>query len=211
MKMRENRENRIRTILLFRHGPVLLPDERSRCLGSRTDLPAAPDGLAAAAALAPLLAAHGVRSVWASPMLRCRQTAEAIAGDLPVGVVPGLEELDCGDWDGLPFDEIKVRWPAQYARRGTDPALPPPGGEPPERAAQRGLAALTALLRRTEGDLAVVGHAGLNRAMLCALLGRPMSELRTLPQPYLCVNILHDDGAGLTVETIGLSPKEVFP
>ena len=211
MNTRENAENRIRTVLLLRHAQTKFPDERKYCLGSRTDLPADPAGLASAAALAPLLAAHGVRSVWSSPMLRCRQTAGAIAGGLPVGVVPGLEELDCGDWDGLPFDEIKTRWPAHYARRGDDPALPPPGGEPPAHAAQRGLAALRALLARTQGDIAVVGHAGLSRAMLCALLGRPMSEQYALPQPYLCVNILHDDGAGLTVETIGLSPKEVFP
>lgn len=144
-------------------------------------------------------------------MLRCRQTAAAMAGGLPVQCVPGLEELDCGDWDGLPFDEIKARWPEHYARRGEAPALPPPGGEAPAEAAMRGLAALLSLLGRTEGDLAVVGHAGLNRAVLCALQGRPMAEMRTLPQPYLCVNVLHCGGGGLTVEAIGRSPKEDLP
>ena len=136
-------------------------------------------------------------------MLRCRQTAEAMAGNLPVGIVPGLEELDCGVWDGLSFDEIRARFPETYALRGDDPALPPPGGEDPTHAAERGLAALAALAERTEGSLAVVAHAGINRAMLCMLMGRPIAAYRTLPQPYLCVNVLRHDGARFSVAAVG--------
>ena len=201
----------MRTILLFRHAPVDHLNGASCCLGSRTDVPASPEGLAAAAKLAPLLREAGVASVWHSPMLRCRQTAEAMAGGLPVGSVPGLEELDCGQWDGLSFAEIRARFPAHYARRGADPALPPPGGEAPADAAMRGLSALTALLGRTEGDLAVVAHGGINRAMLCALLEKPMAEMRALPQPYLCVNTLRYDGGGLSVAAIGRPLEEELP
>lgn len=208
MNTTETAENRIRTLLLFRHAPVDFPDGKSRCLGRGTDLGASAAGLAEAAELAPALAKLGVRRVFTSPMLRCRQTAEALAGDLPVECVPGLEELDCGDWEGLTFAEIRARWPDHYARRGEDPALPPPNGEDPAEAARRGIAALTEVLSRTGGDLAVVSHSGLNRAMLCALTGRPMAEMRALPQPYLCVNVLHYDGGTLTVETIGTPMKE---
>ena len=193
----------MRTILLFRHAPVDHFSGASCCLGSRTDVPASPEALAAAAKLAPLLREAGVASVWHSPMLRCRQTAEAMAGGLPVGSVPGLEELDCGQWDGLSFDEIRARFPEEYARRGADGALPPPGGEAPEEAARRGLAALRALVERTEGSIAVVAHAGINRAMLCSLTGRPMAEMRALAQPYLCVNVLRFDGADFSVEAVG--------
>ena len=69
----------------------------------------------------------------------------------------------------------------------------------------RGLAAITALMERTEGNLAVVAHAGVNRAMLCALQGLPMREMRALPQPCLCVNTLHYDGAHFTVAAVGAS------
>ena len=193
----------MRTIYLFRHAQPDWLGGKSCCLGSRTDAPLSPAGLAAAAALAPWLRAQAVRSVWSSPMLRCRQTAEAVAGGLPVGVVPGLVELDCGLWDGLGFDEIRARFPAEYAGRGADGALPPPGGEAPADAAVRGLAALTALAAQTEGDLAVVAHAGINRAMLCTLLGLPMSENRMLPQPYLCVNVLRFDGERFAVAAVG--------
>ena len=195
----------MRTILLIRHAPADYRNGTSCCLGSRTDVPATAAGLAEAKKLAPFLKETGVASVWHSPMLRCRQTAEAMADGLPVAPLPGLEELDCGAWDGLSFDEIRARWPAHYARRGEDPALPPPGGEDPADAAARGLEALTALMQRTEGDLAVVAHAGIDRAMLCALQNLPMREMRGIPQTHLCVNILRYDGKRFTVAAAGLT------
>ena len=210
MKPTENRKKRIRTLLLFRHAPVEFPDGVSRCLGAGTDLPASPAGLAEAAALAPALARRGVRRVFTSPMLRTRQTAKALAPGVSIEVVPGLLEMDCGDWEGLSFDEIRARWPDWYARRGEDPALPPPNGEHPAEAARRGIAALCDVLSRSEDDpvVAAVSHSGLNRAMLCALTGRAMAEMRDIPQPYLCVNVLRYDGEGLTVESIGSLWKE---
>lgn len=196
----------MRKILLLRHAAVDAPGEPHRCLGSRTDPPILPIPDADREALAALLRRENVRAVWSSPLLRCRQTAAAIAGELPVGVAPGLRERDCGTWDGLSFDEIRSRFPEEYARRGADPALPPPGGEPPDMAAARALEALRYLAGRTEGSFAAVAHAGVNRALLCALLGRPFAEMRALPQPYLCVNVLLFDGKAFSAAAVGLPP-----
>ena len=61
-----------------------------------------------------------------SPLLRCRQTAGP-AG-LPYEICPELAEVDMGCWTGLPFDEIRLRWPELYERRGRDPLyISPPG------------------------------------------------------------------------------------
>ena len=85
-------------------------------------------------------------------------------------------------------------------------------GEDFAQAARRGIAALTEALSRSEGELAAVCHSGLNRAMLCALTGRAMAEMRALPQPYLCVNVLLFDGNALAVSAFGLSAAELlFP
>ncbi len=200
----------MREILLLRHAK---PDYRDgeRCyIGCRTDPPVLPIAPGESAALAALLRAREVRGVWSSPMLRCRQTAGAIAGELPVGVVDGLQELDCGEWDGMSFDEIRARYPEEYARRGEDPTRPMPGGETLDQCAARALSALRGLLARTEGNLAVVAHAGVNRVLIRALAGDP--GLRPLPQPYLCVNVLLFDGNALAVSAFGLSAAELlFP
>ncbi len=199
----------MREILLLRHAK---PDYRggARCyIGCRTDPPILPAAPEEAAALSALLLQEDVRSVWSSPMLRCRQTAGLIAGGKPVGVVPGMQELDCGEWDGLSFDEIRARYPEEYALRGEDPSRPMPGGETLDACAARALSALRGLLSRTEGNLAVVAHAGVNRVLIRALTENP--ELRPLPQPYLCVNVLSYDGNTLSVASFGQQAAELLP
>ena len=193
----------MRTLYLFRHGRPA-GAEVSRCLGGRSDPALSSEGEASCLALADALGALNIRAVGSSPLLRCRQTAEALFPGTQAVRLPGLAELDCGDWDGLPFSEIRQRWPDHYARRGQDPTLPPPGGETLDRAAARAIQALRSFLAETEGDVALVGHSGVNRALLCALTGTPFARYRDFPQPYLCVNLLRWDGAVLTVEGVAL-------
>lgn len=193
----------MRTLYLLRHASPA-GDGLSRCLGGRSDPPLSAEGASACAALANLLATRDIRVVGSSPLLRCRQTAQLLFPEIQPVLLPGLAELDCGDWDGLPFSEIRARWPEHYARRGEDPTLPPPGGETLDRAAARAEAALRAFLTETAGDVALVGHNGANRALLCALTGTPYARYRDFPQPYLCINLLRWDGAVLTVDGVGL-------
>ena len=191
----------LRTVYLLRHAAPLLPDEMRRwCLGSRSDPPLSPTGQSAAAALARRLSGLAVSAVGTSPLLRCRQTAELLFPQLPAAVLPGMAELDCGAWDGLPFDVIRAEYPEAYALRGADPSIPPPGGEPLAQAAARGIAAITDFLAETEGDLAIIGHAGINRAILCALAARPFSEAPEIPMDYLSIHLLCQANGALRAE-----------
>ena len=191
----------MRTLYLLRHGRPA-GDGVSRCLGGRSDPPLSAEGAAECAALAEALGNRGIRAVGSSPLLRCRQTAQLRFPAAAITPLPGLAELDCGDWDGLPFSEIQARWPEHYARRGANPALPPPGGETLDRAAARARAAICAFLAATEGDVALIGHSGVNRALLCALTGTPYARYRDFPQPYLCINLLRWDGVSLTADGV---------
>lgn len=198
----------MRTLYLLRHARPLLPAEPPCCLGSRSDVPLSPAGAADAAALKGLFQHLGVSAVGSSPMLRCRRTAELIADStFPIRLLPGMIEQDCGDWDGRSLRELRCSDPINYALRGTDDSIPPPGGEAPAAAAERGLAALGAFLAATEGDVAVVAHAGINRAILCRLTGTPMAQCRSIAQDYLCINTLHFDGDALTAAAVGQDPR----
>ena len=191
----------MRTVYLLRHAAPQLPDETLRwCLGGRSDPPLSPAGQEAAARLAHSLSCLGVSAVGSSPLLRCRQTAEFLFPKLSAVVLPGMAELDCGAWDGLSFDTIRTEFPDLYALRGTDPCVPPPGGETLDHAAERGLAAITAFLAETDGDLVVVGHSGINRAVLCAVASLPFSEIRQIPMDYLSMHLLRHDGGSLCAE-----------
>lgn len=200
----------MRSIYLLRHAAPQMPGGIHRCLGRRSDPPLSPEGAAAAAALGTFFRERSVTAVGVSPLLRCRQTAELIFPSLPLTVLPGITELDCGAWDGMSFAEIRQRYPALYARRGQDNSVPPPGGETADCAAARGLAALEEFLSRTEGDVAVVAHAGINRAILSALLSRPYAEMLGIPMDYLSIYRLRRDGAACTAEAVlpAANPKE---
>lgn len=190
-------------LYLLRHAEPGFSTGGRFCLGQRSDPPISAEAAAGATTLPRLFAVREIRAVGTSPLLRCRQTAQLLFPGVEATLLPGMLEQDCGLWDGLSFDEIRAKYPADYARRGENPALPPPGGERPEAAAARGLAALREFLSRTEGDAAVIGHAGINRAMLCTLLKKPFSELYQISQPYLGVNLLCFDGGEFRVEAVG--------
>ena len=67
-----------------------------------------------------------------SPLLRARQTAEAVAGGsgCRCDVDDGVAECDFGEWEGLTFAEVEERWPDELAAwLGVDRVAPPGGGE----------------------------------------------------------------------------------
>lgn len=132
------------------------------CLGS-TDLPLSRLGRLQAAALGRALRNKEL-SVFSSPLVRARSTAEALGRS--VTVLPGLRELDAGLWDGLSFDEIRQRFPELYKKRGENPALLPPGAESPEDGLRRFRAALSEALARCSGEAAIVCHKGILRQFL---------------------------------------------
>ena len=125
--------------------------------------------------------------------------------------VKNLHELGVGEWEGMTFEEIRKKYPLLYQNRGKNPITSRiPGGEAASVCRNRTLRALEDLLKATEGDIAVVAHAGVNRILLCDLLGQSLKYYLTIPQPYGCVNILREEQGRLKVRDIGLRPRPVL-
>ena len=97
-----------------------------------------------------------VEAVYSSPLSRCMETAEYIAGEQQrVHVEEGLVELDAGEWENMEFTEIRSRYPQLYEERGRSiGTVPPPGGESFARGAERLQDALNRILGNTRGDVA---------------------------------------------------------
>lgn len=192
----------MRTIYLIRHGKPELPEGERICLGC-TDVPLSAQGHQQGEQLAKYFGGIALTGVYSSDMRRGKETAAHIAPQ--VTTVSGLQELGVGCWEGMSFREIRERYPELYALRGENPAeYIMPGGERPAACRDRALAALHSLLAKTEGDIAVVAHAGVNRLILCELLGRDIKEFLSIPQPYGCINILQTDGEKLTVKQVAI-------
>ena len=117
------------------------------------------------------LAPAPVQAVFASDLLRARQTAEPLARACaaPLHLRPALRELDFGVWEGLSWEQIETLDPAYAAKWVAEfPSLPSPGGELINAFRARVLAELAALATLADAGRTtiVVTHAGPLRVLL---------------------------------------------
>lgn len=193
------------TIYLIRHGEISSSSPR-RYIGS-TDLRLTARGRDQAVRLGAYLASRSIGKIVCSPLARCRESA-AILGSY-IGcepeIVPDLAEIDLGCWEGLTVQEVQQRYPGSYEERGRDlEGFRPPGGESFVDLLSRVWPAFTSIVAPASDSLAVVSHAGVNRVLLCHLLGMPLGNLFRLGQGYGCHNILHGDRGDYWVERINI-------
>ena len=193
----------VRRVYLVRHGTPVFPGEGRYCIGI-TDIPLSLEGELQGRRAGAYLRAQGVRQCYTSPLRRALDTARAM--EIPLRIHQDLREQHAGIWEGLPFEEIKKRWPELYDRRGDAPTLPPPGGELLEDCARRFEGALKEILRKTEGSVAVVAHLTVIRAFLCGIQQIPMENIRMLSVSYGSVTRLCWEKGGWKVEEIGRMP-----
>ncbi|WP_321004794.1 histidine phosphatase family protein, partial [Enterocloster bolteae] len=200
----------MRTIYLIRHGEPERTGHVSRCLG-HTNLALSIRGRKESMELASWFKSRCVEAVYSSPLSRCMETAEYIAGEQQrVHVEEGLVELDAGEWENMEFTEIRSRYPQLYEERGRSiGTVPPPGGESFARGAERLQDALNRILGNTRGDVAVVTHCGVSRGLMCGILGWDINRVLEVPQPYGGISrILADDDGGFRgfYEQTGVKP-----
>ncbi|MFC8824387.1 bifunctional RNase H/acid phosphatase [Streptomyces sp. NPDC057137] len=170
------------TFVLLRHGETLLTPEKrfSGSGGSDPELSAV--GRRQADAVATALAARGtIQAVVSSPLLRCRETAGAVATrlGLEVSVEEGLRETDFGAWEGMTFTEVRERYADDLSAWLASPDVAPTGGgESFTSVATRVAATRDALLARYAGrTVLVVTHVTPVKTLVRLALGAPPESL----------------------------------
>ena len=155
--------------------------------------------------LARRLAGVPLDGVYCSDLTRSSQTAEAVgfAAAAPVLARADLREVSLGEWEGRTFREIAARFPEQFRARGRDMGgFRPPGGESFVGCSQRVVRAFHEILGSTSGDLVIVGHAGVNRLLVCHLLGMLPANLFRLRQEPACINSIRCQGTSFQVSVV---------
>lgn len=182
-----------KTIYLLRHGSILSnPQEEPRYIG-RLDLPLSKLGIAQAEKLGNALADSGCTTVYCSDLKRSVDTAAIIAEKIAANPVhrQNLREINMGLWEGRTFREVALAYPDEFVARGKDLAnYRIPGGETFIEAQKRVIAEFSTLLLDKAENLILVGHAGINRLLLCKLLDIPIANMFRLFQDYGCINIV---------------------
>lgn len=164
-------ERRPTQVVLVRHavtgetGPVLS--------GRRPGIDLSEKGRGQAEAAAERLSGVPVAAVYASPLERCFQTAEAIAArhGLEVAVLPGLAEADYGDWAGQKIEDLRKTdlWKLVQVAPS---AVRFPGGESMREMQGRIIGAVEDAVAAHLGELIVlVSHADPIKALVAHFTG----------------------------------------
>ncbi len=178
-------------IYLLRHGEIEQGAER-RFVG-QADFPLNENGLHQARVWQQKLKTGLFEKIYSSDLSRARQTALIIAGNHrgKVQLLPALREINLGEWEGLSVTEAQARYPEEWQSREKDLVIfRPPGGESFRDLAVRIGVVFNQIVHGLEGDILIVAHAGVNRVILCQVLGMDLANLFRLGQDYGSLNLI---------------------
>lgn len=149
-------------LVLIRHGETAW--NRERRMQGQTDTPLSEIGHAQARALGERMARDAFTTIYSSDLKRAWDTAAAIARLSGHEIVsePRLRERTFGVFEGLTYDEMTQRYPAEHARFSLrEPDYAVPGGESPRQFFERSLACLEDIAAAHPGETVLVVTHGM--------------------------------------------------
>jgi broad specificity phosphatase PhoE len=191
--------------ILVRHGQTAW--NREERFSGRSDVPLNETGLAQASETARRIAVQWRPSaVYSSPLLRARQTAQAIAEPLGLSVHShaGLNDINFGLLQGLTVPEARERWSDAVDTWFRTPHLAQfPGGERLAEVSERAMATLHELAGLHPGEtIVLVGHLVLNRVVLLGVLGLQTDRFWRLGQDTCAINVFEYEDGDFTLLTL---------
>jgi probable phosphoglycerate mutase len=211
-------------LILVRHGET--PASVDRRFAGSTDVELTEHGREQAADLARRLRPIRIDALYASPLLRCRQTAHAIAGTTGLEIREAPEMIEChfGRWEGLTTQEVMARDPAGFGAWIGDDGQCPPEGESWKQVDERVWAWWERVSRRyADRTVVAVTHGGPILTILRHVLQTPYVGMFILEIDPCSVTLLQTRGQFLRVRLVndtshlrdvlrdGAPPEEVPP
>lgn len=141
--------------------------------------------------------------LYSSPLSRALKSAEIIGEKLGIRpvIMEEFRERNFGLWEGMTFDEIMNSYPQEFEAWKRDPLkYSPPQGESTLQVRERVIKGLKGIYKGnlnhlTDYSIILVAHGGVNRIILCELLGIPLENIFRIEQGYGCLNVteFYDD------------------
>lgn len=182
-------------IVLIRHASIA---SRGRLCG-RTDCAIGPVDLDR---ISPLAQSVSDLPFWyGSPALRCQQTLERLFPQKSADVLDNrLWEQDFGLWEDTPFSELP-----DIGTLSSDELYQyqPPGGESFAQLYERASPCFDDIVTTAQSQsVGVMAHAGIIRAFLGHVLGRPQAGLNFMIDELSATKILVSDAGQFTVRSV---------
>ena len=176
-------------LLLIRHAEV--ESRHQHTFGGRIDMNLSARGRAQAKSLTGYLHDKTFDAIYASPMKRVQQTlAPLLKNGAPTPtILPGLCEVDFGDWTGFNWEEVRKKFgvhPYDWLDEIELGAVP--NGETGVQFRVRVESCLFEVIRRHPGGTAAIFcHGGVIRMLLAILLELPLPKTNSFEIEYASV------------------------
>jgi len=179
-------------VYLVRHGQTAWNAEL--VFRGRRDIELNERGHREASAIASALRDKNLHAIYASPLTRALETARPLAASLHHGITPvqDLTDISYGDWEGLAYREIKIRYPDLLTTWEQEPNLVRfPHGETLDEVRERSYGLLRELAEKHANEsILIVSHRVVNKVLLCAVLGLSTDRFWNIKQDTGCINII---------------------
>jgi phosphoserine phosphatase len=191
-------------IILVRHGQT--PWNKDKIFRGSVDIPLNDTGREEARLAGEWLKGETIHAAYCSPLSRARDTGEAIAGHhgLPVLDLPGLSDLNYGDWQGVALTEVKVKYADLYRQWEAAPhTVRFPGGETLKELRTRALAAVEEVVQRHPGRVVLLAaHRAVNKVLIAAFIGLDDSHFWRIGQDTTAINRFQRQGGAWQISLI---------
>ncbi len=181
--------------------------------GSRIDMGLSPLGVKQGEAVAAWLKGTKLDALYASPMLRVQQTLAPMAKqrDMQPTLMPGLREIDFGDWTGSRWDEVQTNfgasafdWLEIIESNGIA------NGESIDSLMSRVRECLLQIIHaHPHQKVAVFCHGGIIRVMIALLLEMPLKHMAYFNIEYgsiSAVELLPERKHAVEIELLNFQP-----
>ena len=183
------------TLYLCRHGEVEQA-YLSRSYG-HLDVALSPKGVEQSEALRDALGSVPLKAVYASDLRRASYAAELLAarhGLTPI-LTREFREIGMGDWEGKAVADLNHNYPDLVASFFAEPLdFVFPAGEAFKEFVTRITRAVASILEAHEGDVALITHAAVCRAILGRALQAPPKTWLRIHQDFGCINVVEWSG-----------------
>ncbi|MFQ5428308.1 MAG: histidine phosphatase family protein [Thermodesulfobacteriota bacterium] len=188
-------------LYLIRHGEVVNHHEYR--YNGHHDVDITERGVDQMTRMAAFLSERSINALYSSDLTRTEKGAEIIGRALGLSSesLPAFRELHLGRWEGLTREEATERFPEDsgftFANLATDKIE---GGETLQDLSERVLPELNGLIdKHRGGSICLVAHGGVNRVILCPVMGVNLERFFSFEQDYGCLNIVDYFPDGIAV------------
>jgi broad specificity phosphatase PhoE len=180
-------------IILVRHGET--PWNKDKIFRGTVDIPLNDTGREEAELAGEWLQKETIHAAYSSPLSRARDTATAICRHhkLQVEDLPGLGDINYGEWQGLPLTEVKKVYADLYRQWETAPhTVRFPRGETLEEVELRAWAAVEEAVKRHPGrTVLLAAHRAVNKVLIARFIGLDNSHFWRIGQDTTAINRFH--------------------